>query len=155
ELPAEMVRAVADRPGALPLLSFTAAQLWELRDRHFHQLSRRAYQALGGVGGALAQHAEATLAAMTPSEQRLVREALRRLVTSEGTRTVMTRGELLHVVGGAHAGAAIDKLVAARLLSAGENDAGEERIEIVHEALLAAWPRLRDWRREDAEGARL
>ena len=52
ELPREMVEAVAEQPGALPLLSFTAARVWELRDRHFHQLPRKAYQTIGGVGGA-------------------------------------------------------------------------------------------------------
>jgi hypothetical protein len=38
----EMVDAVSSQPGALALLSFTAAELWQLRDRHFHQLSRQA-----------------------------------------------------------------------------------------------------------------
>ena len=37
------------------------ARLWELRDRHFRRLTRKAYDALGGVGGALAGHAEETL----------------------------------------------------------------------------------------------
>jgi WD40 repeat protein len=32
---------------------------------------------------------------------------------------------------------------------------GTERIEVTHEALFDAWPRLVTWRREDAEGARL
>ena len=30
----------------------------------------------------------------------------------------------------------------------------EEQIEVIHEALLGAWPRLVSWRREDADGAR-
>src|SRR2546422_2711135 len=37
--------------------------------------------------------------------------------------------------GGAHADAVIEKLVAARLLVASENETGGETIEIVHEAL--------------------
>src|SRR5688572_32568618 len=36
-----------------------------------------------------------------------------------------------------------------------EGEGGTERVEVVHEALLSAWPRLVTWRREDAEGARL
>ena len=156
ELPREMVAEVADRPGALPLLSFTAARLWELRDRHFHQLSRKAYQAMGGVGGALAQHAETTLTAMVADEQRLVREAFRRLVTAEGTRAVLTRGELEQVMGGsAVASVVIDRLIDARLLVTSEDETGADRIEIVHETLIDTWPRLRGWRQEDAEGARL
>ena len=37
------------------------ARLWEHRDRDKGLLTREAYEHVGGVGGALAQHAEATL----------------------------------------------------------------------------------------------
>ena len=30
------------------MLSFTASRLWELRDRHFKQLPRKAYDAMAG-----------------------------------------------------------------------------------------------------------
>ncbi|MBI4510176.1 MAG: protein kinase [Deltaproteobacteria bacterium] len=156
DLPLEMVAAVADKPSALALLSFTAAKLWELRDRHFKQLPRRVYTAMGGVGGALARHAEETIALMTLDEQALVREAFRHLVTAEGTRAVVTRSELSQVLrGGERAEAVVEKLIAARLLSAQEGEGGEERVEVVHEALLAAWPRVSAWRQEDREGARM
>jgi WD40 repeat protein len=46
-------------------------------------------------------------------------------------------------------------LIAARLLVVSEEAGGERRVEVIHEALLVAWPRLVAWRREDAEGARL
>src|SRR5262249_50755361 len=85
-LPARMVDAVAERPGALPLLSFTGAKLWELRDVHFRQLTRKAYRALGGVVGALAHHAEDTLAALPAEDRPLVRQAFRHLVMADGTR---------------------------------------------------------------------
>ncbi len=156
DLPAQMVDAVVDQPGALALLSFSAARLWELRDRHFKQLGRRAYEAMGGVGGALAQHAETTLASLSADEQRVVREAFRHLVTAEGTRAVLTRSELRQILGGGtRADGVIERLIAARLLVASEGEAGEERVEVIHEALLGAWPRLVGWRREDADGARL
>jgi WD40 repeat protein/tRNA A-37 threonylcarbamoyl transferase component Bud32 len=154
-LPREMVQEVADQPGALPLISFTAAKLWELRDRHFRQLTRTAYNALGGVGGALARHADVTLEAMLPEERALAREAFRHLVTTQNTRAVLTRKDLRQLLGSSdHADRLLEKLVAARLVVASENEAGNETIEIVHEALLSAWPRLVGWRHEDAEGAR-
>ena len=147
-----MVQSVADQPGALALLSFTAASLFALRDRHFKQLPRKAYDSMGGVGGALAQHAEETLGNMTAEEQKLVREAFRHLVTADGTRAVMPHTELRHVLGASpSADSVIEKLVNARLLTASE----EDRIEVIHEALLSAWPRLVGWRRDDSEGARL
>jgi WD40 repeat protein len=156
ELPLAMARAVAGQPGALALLSFTAARLWELRDRHFHQLTRKAYAAIGGVEGALAGHAEATLLACATDQQRLVREVFRHLVTAEGTRAVLGRDELIAALGGGvHGAGVIERLVAARLLVAAESERGEEQIEIVHEALLTSWPRLVDWQREDVASARL
>jgi WD40 repeat protein len=155
DLADEMIRAVADVPAALPLLSFTADRLWQLRDRRFRQLGRGAYQAMGGVAGALARHAETTLAAMSPGEQSLAREAFRHLVTAEGTRAVLSRPELLQLLGHSHAEAVLEQLIAARLVSASEGDEGADQVEITHEALLAAWPRLAGWLVEDREGARL
>jgi WD40 repeat protein/serine/threonine protein kinase len=156
KLPDEIVEAVASRAGALPLLSFTASKLWELRDRRFRQVSRKAYRSLGGVAGALAQHAEATLTAMPAEEQRLVREVFRHAVTAEGTRAVLSRSELDQLLGGDdHARRVTEKLVDARLLVVAEGETGEEMVEVVHEALLDAWPRLVAWRRQDAEGSRL
>ena len=154
-LAAEMVEAVVDKPGGLALLSFTAASLWEARDRQTRRLTRSSYRALGGVGGALAQHAEATLATLAGEQRRLVREAFRHLITAEGTRATLSRGDLLQLLGGnEHAAAVLERLIAARLLVTQEGEAGEDRIEIAHEALVSAWPRLGEWVREDAEGAR-
>ncbi len=153
-LPEEMVAEVANQPAALALLSFTAYQLWQYRDRHFKQLPRKAYRALGGVGGALAQHAEATLDGMSDADRAVVREVFRHLVTAEGTRAVLSRAELLQVAGGEAATSALEGLIQARLLVAMDRGGGES-IEVVHEALLSAWPRLVQWRQEDAEGARL
>lgn len=42
--------------------SFTAARLWDERDRETKALTQEAYTRIGGVGGALARHAEAALA---------------------------------------------------------------------------------------------
>ncbi len=153
-LAGEMVREVAERPGALALLSFAASKLWELRDQRFRQLSRKAYLSIGGIGGALARHADATFAALHGEEQRLVRELFRHAVTAEGTRAVLSRDELEQILG-AGGGSVVEKLVAARLLVASESERGRERIEIAHEALIEAWPRLAEWRRQDADGARL
>ena len=35
------------------------------------------------------------------------------------------------------------------------SEGGEDRVEVIHEALLASWPRLVRWQREDAENVRL
>ncbi len=152
----KMVDEVAEYPGALALLSFTASQLWELRDRHLHQMRAKTYEALGGVGGALGHHAEMTLAQMSVDEAKLVREAFRQLVTSQMTRAVLSRKEMLDILGDSPASKSVlEKLVLARLLVTSEDASGEDRVEIIHEALIVSWPRLVGWLREDAETARL
>ena len=152
-----MADSVVDQPGALALLSFTAFKLWELRDRHFKHLSLKAYTSLGGVGGALAQHAEDCLMALSPEEQPLVREAFRHLVTADGTRAILTRRDLRQLLGNSRAGdTVLERLIQSRLLVASEGtEEGLERIEVTHEALLSAWPRLVKWRHEDVESVRL
>jgi WD40 repeat protein/serine/threonine protein kinase len=150
----EMVAAVVDNPSALALLSFTAARMWELRDRQFHRLGRRVYTSIGGVGGALAQHAEDVIQHMSGEERELVREAFRHLVTADGTRAVITKSELSELLG-PQAARVIESLVQARLVVTSEASGGVVTVEITHEALLESWPRLVRWRREDAENARL
>ena len=152
----EMVQAVKGRPGALALLSFAASKLWEQRDSRTHTLTLAAYAAMGGVGGALAQHGEAVLAQMTPRQRALAREAFRRLVTAEGTRASTRNDELLAILGGDEsARVVVERLVAARLLVVAEGEDGVETVEVIHEALLSAWPRLVEWQREDAADGRL
>lgn len=125
----EMVEAVADEPGALALLSFTASKLWERRDRHFKRLHRRDYQELGGVGGALAQHAESILDSMSDEQKGLVREVFRQLVTAEGTRAILTRRELDELLGGKEQAAPVlEMLISARLLVASESAASVDTV---------------------------
>src|SRR6266516_4784870 len=60
--------------GALPLLQFTLEQLFERRsDLH---LTLAAYRELGGVKGAISQHAERTYAALPSEEHRKLAHAL-------------------------------------------------------------------------------
>ncbi|MFH1177509.1 MAG: hypothetical protein V1750_08890 [Acidobacteriota bacterium] len=96
-LVAEMLQAVEGERGALPLLAFAAASLWDRRDREHGLLTRAAHEAIGGVAGALAQHAEGTLARVGTDKLPLVRELFRNLVTAQGTRAVRDVDELLTV----------------------------------------------------------
>ena len=86
-----MVRAVEGERGALPLLAFALARLWEKRDREAGLLTRQAYQDIGGVGGALARHAEATMDRIGSERIGIVRELFRNLVTAEGTDDSSTK----------------------------------------------------------------
>lgn len=150
-----MVQAAADEPSALALLQFCAARLWEARDRRWKRITSEAYEAVGGVEGALADHAERTLRGLTPAQQGAARSMLLRLVTSEGTRALCHRSELLTSAGGHDGHIVLERLVLARLIVAREEPGGREAsLEIVHEALLRHWKRLRDWQDQSREELR-
>ena len=148
----DMIASVGDPAGALPLLQFAAARLWDARDRERLHLTRAAYDAMGGIAGALASHAEDTVQALPPRQRARLRTVLARLVTVDGTRAVVERQELAAL--GPDVDALIDRLVAARLLAIG-GDGGPATVELVHESLIRAWPTLRRWREEDGDDAAL
>jgi WD40 repeat protein len=163
-LVADMLHAVEGERGALPLLAFAAASLWDRRDREQGLLTRAAHDAIGGVAGALAQHAEATLDRVGTDKLGVVRELFRNLVTAQGTRDVRDVAELLTVFPEdqrTDAESVLKTLIDARLLTTYEAHAAEprersgRRVEVVHESLLTAWPRLVRWRTEDEGGAQL
>ncbi len=154
-LPRTIASDVAGQPGALPLLAFAAAALWEQRDRHFRRLTRDAYRRIGGVSGALVQYADGVVDRLSAPDRRLVRLAFRRLLTAEGTRALIGREELIVALRDSPAATkVVEHLLAARLIVSRNDDAGE-LVEIIHEALVTAWPRLVQWRREDDAGARI
>ena len=119
----EMCGAVEGERGALPLLAFCAAELWERRDRERKLLTRAACEEIGGVAGALAQHAEATLERIGAERQGIVREIFRNLVTAQGTRAACEREELLSVFPDRKAAEEVlSALVDARLLTSYEDE---------------------------------
>jgi len=155
----EMIASVEGVRGALPLLAFAVARLWEGRDRERKLLTREAYQEIGGVAGALAQHAEAVMSRIGPERHAIVREIFRNLVTAQGTRAVVDRDELLSAFPEQEdVGSVLRELIAARLLTSYEVEEAEgqpsrHRVEVAHESLLKAWPRLVKWQAQDEEGA--
>ncbi|WP_437729560.1 nSTAND1 domain-containing NTPase [Sorangium sp. So ce861] len=142
--------------GALPLLQFTAARLWEMRDRKRRLLTRASYEALGGVAGALASHADTVLAGMSGRQAKLARAVLERLVTPERTCAVASLGELCELPGDPVAiERVVGQLADGRLLAIerGSDRAGGGTVEIVHESLIERWPTLKRWLDEGQEDA--
>jgi eukaryotic-like serine/threonine-protein kinase len=166
--PAEMVRYRFDNvamvehmldtlqttAGCLPLLQFAAAKLWDARDRERHVLTQASYDALGGVAGALATHADAVLAAMTPRDQALVRTIFLQLVTPERTRAIKSIDELREIGEPSRdIDILVQHLVDARLLVVQRSKQSGGIVEIVHESLLHTWPTLAHWLEENQEDA--
>ncbi len=147
----EMLDALAGTPGALPLLQFAGAKLWEARDRERRLLTNASYDALGGISGALATHADEVLTAMSGTARRLAKQVLRRLVTPERTRAIIELEDLAQLAPDrAEVTRVVDRLVAARLLVVHTRDErGSGGVELVHESLIDRWPTLRRWLDED------
>ncbi|MGM1061761.1 nSTAND1 domain-containing NTPase [Saccharothrix sp. Mg75] len=136
--------------GALPLLSHALLATWQRRQSG--KLTIAGYRAAGGIQGAVAATAERAWADLAPGAQLAARPLLLRLVRvgedTQDTRRRSTRHELVDQAADRAAGEeALEVLARARLVTL---DAGS--VEITHEALLQAWPRLRSWIDQDREG---
>ncbi|WP_437987837.1 nSTAND1 domain-containing NTPase [Sorangium sp. So ce117] len=160
EMVEDMLGTLESTRSPLPLLQFTAAKLWESRDRARRILTRGSYEHLGGVAGALSSHADAVLSALSMREQRLARAVLVRLVTPERTRAVVSLDELVELAQGADGSAGdaiaqvVQHLAGARLLlieTGGEREGAT--VELVHESLIERWAKLGQWLAESEHDA--
>ena len=137
--------------GALALMQFACATLWEARDTQSLTLTRQAYRAIGGVAGALGSHADALLATFPPRTVPLVRAIFVRLVTAERTGALVTLAELRDVhPDPLELTAVVDELHHGGLLSVHSGARGST-VELVSESLLYTWPTLKRWLEERAE----
>lgn len=153
-----MLTDVGREPGALPLLQDAMDTLW--MHRQGNQLTQSAYDALGGVIGALQVRAEAVTDKLIRSG---LGEILRRVliglvaVSDDHALDSRARVRLADLCAAQNEterdqmDAVVSELVAARLLSQ-DGDGQESTIEVAHEALIRKWPRLRDWIDEDRAG---
>jgi serine/threonine protein kinase/WD40 repeat protein len=137
-----MVEDVRGEAARLPLLQFALSLMWARRDEARSLLLRADYERMGGVGGALAAHAEDVLSTLGPADVELCRGVLLRLVTEQRTRRAQPRAALTEGLGDG-ADALVTRLVGARLLSVQRG--GGDHVELAHEALTRLWPRLSRW----------
>ncbi|MBV9143916.1 MAG: helix-turn-helix domain-containing protein [Pseudonocardiales bacterium] len=142
-------------PSALPLLAHALRATWQQRDGQ--TLTVAGYQRTGGISQALATTAERAYTRLGAAQRRIVRQVLLRLINisdqgaSADTRRRLPRTRLVEAVplpGSASAVEAVLEVFGrARLLTLDTTS-----VEITHEALLRAWPRLRHWIDTDRAG---
>lgn len=140
--------------GALPLVSHALLSTWQHHSGT--QLTVADYEAAGGIAGAVQQTAESVVAGLDDSGLAAAQWLFGQLVLVDDD-AVMTRRRVSHddlrhpdPATDLALDSVIEAFVAGRLLTAGDGT-----LEISHEALLAAWPRLRDWLLTDLDAARL
>ncbi|MER6029517.1 helix-turn-helix domain-containing protein [Streptomyces sp. NPDC001851] len=141
ELTTRIVEDVTEKPGGLPLMSHALLETW--RRRQGRALTLSAYEAAGGVQGAISRTAEELYARLPVHQAVCARRILLRLITpGEGvqdTRRPADRAEL-DAHGSPCAGDTLEQLVRARLVTV-----DGDTVHLAHEALITAWPRLRRW----------
>ncbi|WP_309890828.1 TIR domain-containing protein [Archangium sp.] len=144
-LASAILRDVSQEPGSLPLLEHALYELWRARNGAWLTLS--AYEASGGVAGALQRRAQACYEALSPTQREIAKRLFLRLTTlGEGTPDTRRRilsselsfpgmpssevEHVLHVLSGPEA----------RLIIVHEN-----AVEVAHEILIQTWSTLRGW----------
>ena len=130
--------------GVLPLLSHALDQAW--RNRAGETLTLADYERTGGIEGAVAASAQRVYDGLTPAQQAAARQVFLRLTatSSDGADTAdrATRAELTDGKSTAEiqdVEAVLEAFAAERLLTLAAGT-----VELSHEALLTAWPLLRD-----------
>ncbi|MER6083508.1 WD40 repeat domain-containing protein [Streptomyces sp. NPDC001833] len=146
-LTARILDEVEGEPGALPLMSHALLETWRLRKGR--ALTETAYDAAGGLHGAIARTSEHLYTRLAPSQADVARRLLLRLVVpGEGvpdTRRPVSRAELDQLVPGDR-DEVLERMTRARLITL-----DGDTVDLAHEALLTAWPRLQGWIQEDRQ----
>jgi len=134
---------VSQEVGNLPLLQFALTLLWSKQKDG--KLSHTSYDEIGSVEKALADYAEEIYTGLNEEGQQLAQQIFVQLVrpgnATEDTRRLATRAEL-----GERKWELVARLADARLVTSGRDQGnGEETVEVIHEALIRGWQRLREW----------
>ncbi|MFD4604974.1 hypothetical protein ACFWPQ_44040 [Streptomyces sp. NPDC058464] len=146
------VGRAGNEAGRLPLLAHALRATWHQRDNGV--LTLDGYQSTGRITGALGATADRALAALGPQAADDARLLLLRLVRigdhTRDTRRHVPEGQLLAELPDPDlAHSILDAFSAEDTRLVTRDDA---RVQITHEALLDAWPRLRAWLDEDRAG---
>ncbi|WP_410818983.1 hypothetical protein [Micromonospora sp. 050-3] len=143
------ILAEADgEPGGLPLVSHVLQEVWHRRSAA--TLTLAAYQASGGVRGAIAQTAERVYDEFGRPERQAARRMFLRLTAlgegTDDTRRPISRIELDGIADETVIDTVLDRLAQARLVVLGDGT-----VQVAHEALIRGWPRLHRWLTDDRD----
>ncbi|MGW7297771.1 nSTAND1 domain-containing NTPase [Streptomyces sp. NPDC054829] len=145
-LPELLVAEAGGEPGALPLVEFALAELWDRREHG--RLTHAAYRGIGGVEGALSRYADHQLTQVCKSSdgpdestaRRLFERLARPVRGKEYARVARSFDQLP-----AELRVAAQALAGTRLLVISRDSSGRETVALAHEALVRQWPTLRGW----------
>lgn len=140
---------------SLPLLQFALRHLYETRVETDGEtrLTHAAYDALGGLQGAIAAEAERAVAMVPPGALDALPRLLRRLAepARDGKSFTLREAERADVAEESGEAALVAALLGARILIAGTNAAARPTLRLAHDAVLTAWPRAADAAQESRD----
>ncbi|GAA1243871.1 hypothetical protein GCM10009609_04020 [Pseudonocardia aurantiaca] len=139
----------AGEPGGLPLVESLLTELWERREGG--HLTLRAYDEAGGVAGVVATHAENVMAGFPdPADAPRLKRLFTALSRSDRDGRFVRRPRQWQELA-PELRPLVQRLAAGRLLVVERAPTGEQTVQLAHQALIAHWPRLRDWLTEDRD----
>ena len=155
-------RDQAGSVASLPLLQFALERLWlKAVETGTTEFTNAEFDEIGGMGKAIAQHAEAvyqatpTATELGPTARTVAEQIITSLVSARGTRQPRSREALQAETGQPEAAReVVDYLVGERLLTVRSDpeDMTKSLVDLSHEALIQNWDRLRGWLAEDPQG---
>ncbi|MCC5665909.1 caspase family protein [Nostoc sp. CHAB 5784] len=152
---------VVNRPGALPILQYALKELWrvciEEPESPEPLLTRKGYEEIGGVKGALDKRATILYQSLTTIDQAFARRLFMELVQlGEAGEVTRRRASWDRLEAISDSSQQLQRVVG---LLAGSQQrliiTDEKTIEVAHEALLSEWKLLNTWISENLENIRL
>ncbi len=136
----QLIEFASRGDGGLALLGIVLAELWDARtDNNIGEASR---QAIGGIEGAIARHADHVIGSLSKERRTIARKILLSLLTPE--RTIRRRSEEELTVHGPEALRVLQVLLSGRLLTLTDTPQGAS-YGLAHPMLVKDWPTLTRW----------
>lgn len=152
---------VVNRPGVLPILQYALKELWrvciEEPESPEPLLTRKGYEEIGGVKGALDKRATILYESLTTIDQAFARRLFMELVhLGEAGEVTRRRASWDRLEAISDSPQQLQRVVG---LLAGSQQrliiTDEKTVEVAHEALLSEWKLLNTWIAENLENIRL
>jgi len=138
-----IIEAIGEDSNCLPILEFTLTLLWERQQNG--KIKHVAYKEIGGIENALTSYADDRYNRLTDFDKILAEMIFIQLV-QPGVDTEDTRRQAIREEIGENCWDLVRRLADDRLVVTGRsNKSLDETVEVVHEALIQRWGRLREW----------
>ena len=167
----KLIEDVIKYPGSLPLLEYTLTELWE-KDSKNNFLMLDSYNELGGIEGTLQTRADRIFDSLSEEEQKVAKRIFLELTNIGESLGTRRRVRLENLVNPQYSqeklSQTVEKLAKERLIICSKENLGNSQnsqiildsnsqviLDIVHEALIRHWGKLKQWIEENKEAIKI